>query len=295
MFKKVTKEFVVYLLLYTFVFAAVCFIAGEDFAQEEYEVTPMVESSVIEDITILPKANVPVAGASALITTTTSKMVKDVENSAEAWVVKSPKPLAVYAATILPTAIKETKAAVKKTSSKWVVSKIKEKTMYVTASVLNLRNKPSTSSKVKKKLILGYKVTVDAVAKYKDKSQTWVRVAIEKNGEVSKYWANRDYVSEVSPLRSLGTFLITYYCPCSICCDQYAGGPTASGKMPVAGITVASDDFLEFGTNVMIDGHPYIVQDRGGMIKGNHIDIFCNTHSEALAHTMHYTEVFVIK
>ena len=58
-----------------------------------------------------------------------------------------------------------------------------------------------------------------------------------------------------------GACTITHYCSCSACCGQWAGSPTASGVMPQAGVTVASD--LPFGTQIEINGQRYVVQDRG--------------------------------
>lgn len=83
--------------------------------------------------------------------------------------------------------------------------------------------------------------------------------------------------------------LVTAYCPCKKCCGPEAKGLTASGK-PVTfnhGRFVAADTrALPMGTKLIIpgyaDGTPVQVIDRGGMIKGNHIDIFFPTHQQAL-------------
>lgn len=77
---------------------------------------------------------------------------------------------------------------------------------------------------------------------------------------------------------SLGEYKITYYCNCRKCCGRWAGGPTASGSMPEQGRTVASS--LPLGTHLMIDGHEYVVEDRG--VSGKHIDVYLNSHRECL-------------
>lgn len=83
---------------------------------------------------------------------------------------------------------------------------------------------------------------------------------------------------------SLGQFKITAYCSCSKCCGQWAGGKTASGTTPTAGRTIATDPrVIPLGTKVIIDGHTYVAEDTGGAIKGQRIDIYFNSHSEALA------------
>ena len=92
----------------------------------------------------------------------------------------------------------------------------------------------------------------------------------------------------------LGEFLISHYCPCSICCG-WTNGPTASGVMPQVGVTIATSKEYEFGTKMEIDGHVYTVQDRGGAIQGNRIDVFCNSHQEALEKGIFYTDVYLVK
>ena len=59
---------------------------------------------------------------------------------------------------------------------------------------------------------------------------------------------------------------------------------TASGEVAEEGITIAADwTVLPKGTVVEIDGvGTRIVQDKGGAIKGNRIDIYFLSHQEAL-------------
>nr|DAE82991.1 MAG TPA: lytic transglycosylase [Caudoviricetes sp.] len=68
------------------------------------------------------------------------------------------------------------------------------------------------------------------------------------------------------------TFEITHY--------THTGNNTASGVYPVAGRTVACNS-LPIGTVVEINGHNYVVEDRGGMA-GNVIDVFVDTENEAI-------------
>jgi 3D (Asp-Asp-Asp) domain-containing protein len=90
---------------------------------------------------------------------------------------------------------------------------------------------------------------------------------------------------------SIGTYKLTAYCPCSKCCGKWAGGNTSSGTVPTQGRTVACNT-LAAGTRVNINGNDYIVEDTGNM-KGNVIDIFFNSHQEALNFGVQYKEVFV--
>ena len=85
-------------------------------------------------------------------------------------------------------------------------------------------------------------------------------------------------------------FTCTAYCPCQKCCGQYSpevtGGEahTATGTVPMAGRTIAVDpSVIPYGSEVSIEGMgTYIAEDCGGKVNNNHIDIFFNTHEEAL-------------
>lgn len=93
---------------------------------------------------------------------------------------------------------------------------------------------------------------------------------------------------------SSGTiYKITAYCPCSKCCGK-ATGRTASGTKATPGRTVAASSKYAFGTKLNIGGHIYTVEDRGGAITGNKIDIFVNSHSEALQWGVRYLPVSVV-
>ena len=77
-------------------------------------------------------------------------------------------------------------------------------------------------------------------------------------------------------------FTATAYCGCAKCCGK-STGKTASGTTATAGRTVAMSSSYSFGTKIEIQGMgTYIVEDRGGAIKGNRIDIFFSNHQKAL-------------
>ena len=87
---------------------------------------------------------------------------------------------------------------------------------------------------------------------------------------------------------------ITYYCSCAICCGRVSH-TTASGAPTVEGVTVAADPSIPFGTKLKINGHVYTVQDRGGAMRGNHIDIYVSSHSRALSQTYTRGPVYKVK
>lgn len=81
----------------------------------------------------------------------------------------------------------------------------------------------------------------------------------------------------------LGKFTLTAYCSCSKCCGKWASGNTASGKKAEANHTIATDPkVIPLGTEVVINKKIYVAEDTGGAIKGNRIDVFFDSHSDAL-------------
>lgn len=92
---------------------------------------------------------------------------------------------------------------------------------------------------------------------------------------------------------SLGMFDTTGYCNCEICC----GGSTLtySGTVPKAGHTVSADiSIFPIGTKLMIDDIIYTVEDIGSSVTGRKIDIYYDSHQEAMDHGMQEKEVFAV-
>lgn len=89
----------------------------------------------------------------------------------------------------------------------------------------------------------------------------------------------------------LGTYTLTAYCGCEACNGGNAG-ITAMGVKPSEGWTVACNS-LPLGTQISINGSTYEVQDTGNMNDGT-IDIFMNSHDEALNFGVQSADVYVI-
>lgn len=102
-------------------------------------------------------------------------------------------------------------------------------------------------------------------------------------------------VTEEFPAKHLyGTCTITFYDNGACCCGQWAGGNTASGTVPTANRTAASN-VLPFGTRILIDRQEYIIEDRGdGNMDAFWIDVFVPTHEEAIQRGMQRKEVWII-
>lgn len=82
----------------------------------------------------------------------------------------------------------------------------------------------------------------------------------------------------------------TAYCSCEICCGEWAlNRPngivyTASGAEAVQGVTIAADwSIYPPGTVLFVEGlGEMVVQDRGGAIQGQKIDVYFESHDDAL-------------
>ena len=89
---------------------------------------------------------------------------------------------------------------------------------------------------------------------------------------------------------------VTAYCPCEQCCGEWADGVTANGHTISQGDRfVAADRRFAFGTQLVIPGYnnskTVKVFDRGGAIYDNRLDVFFNTHQEALEWGVQHLEV----
>ena len=89
---------------------------------------------------------------------------------------------------------------------------------------------------------------------------------------------------------ALGSYKLTFYCPCEICNGALGVGQTASGAAPAEGRTIAVD-----GSRVYIEGYgTFIAEDTGSAIKNNKIDIFVSTHSRAEELGVQYANVYLL-
>ena len=132
-------------------------------------------------------------------------------------------------------------------------------------------------------------------------SEVVVKEPVDKIVQVQKKQTSRSSAPRTTGLptgstASTGgkTYKITAYCSCSKCCGK-STGRTASGTKATAGRTVAAPSNFAFGTKLNIGGHIYTVEDRGGAIKGNKIDIYMNSHQAALQWGVRYLTVSVVE
>lgn len=106
---------------------------------------------------------------------------------------------------------------------------------------------------------------------------------------------------------NLGEFKITAYCSCPDCCGEFAynrpvdenGNPivyTSTGAIAQAHHTISVDtDIIPYGSEVYIGDELYVAEDCGGAIYGNKIDMYFDSHEEAIEYGVHYEEVKIRK
>ncbi|MCR5178878.1 MAG: 3D domain-containing protein [Lachnospiraceae bacterium] len=93
---------------------------------------------------------------------------------------------------------------------------------------------------------------------------------------------------------NVGEYTLTAYCPCELCTGK-RDGITYSGTKACQGRTIAVDPALfRMGDQVMIDGHVFTCEDTGKAIKSTHIDIFMDSHEEALSFGTRKAEVYLM-
>ena len=107
---------------------------------------------------------------------------------------------------------------------------------------------------------------------------------------------------EPTPDPEWETIEATAYCSCAKCCGEWASKRpngivyTASGAEAVQGVTIAADKSkYPFGTVLYIEGlGERIVQDVGGAIKGNRVDVYFDNHEDALAFGRQTLNAYVV-
>lgn len=128
-------------------------------------------------------------------------------------------------------------------------------------------------------------------------SEETIKEPVDRIVQVQVNTTSRATVARTVSTHSTGgttkIFKVTAYCSCAKCCGGHASGYTSSGTKATAGRTVAASGQFSYGTKLLINGKEYTVEDRGGAVKGDKIDIYMNSHAEALAWGVKYLPVQV--
>jgi 3D (Asp-Asp-Asp) domain-containing protein len=116
---------------------------------------------------------------------------------------------------------------------------------------------------------------------------------------VRTYRKGDEELKDVSPsfnIQRLGEYKLTAYCPCKFCCGPNAKGITFTGKPVRVGHIAVDPKVIPLHSRVSIEWlGEYVAEDTGGAIKGKRIDIYFNTHQEALNFGVQYRNVYLIK
>lgn len=89
----------------------------------------------------------------------------------------------------------------------------------------------------------------------------------------------------------LGKFTTTAYCCCTTCSGGI--GKTYSGTVPKANHTISADiNHYPIGTKLMIGNTVYTVEDIGTGVNGNKLDIYFDTHQQALNYGRKTVDVY---
>lgn len=106
---------------------------------------------------------------------------------------------------------------------------------------------------------------------------------------------------------NIGEFILTAYCPCEICCEEYGENRPvdengnvivygSTGERLLQGVSIAVDPkVIGYGSNVEIDGKVYVAQDCGGAIDGNRIDVYFDNHEDAWNFGVQTKSVYIIE
>lgn len=114
-----------------------------------------------------------------------------------------------------------------------------------------------------------------------------------------------EVVAEPEAPESIGLYRITAYCSCKSCCGKDPADPwygiTATGTKATEGRTIAVDPkVIPYGSVVYFEGPDglvggYVAEDCGGAIKGNEIDLYFDSHAEALEWGVRELEVYAYR
>lgn len=91
---------------------------------------------------------------------------------------------------------------------------------------------------------------------------------------------------------------VTAYCPCEICCGEWADGFTYTGAVAGYGCVAIDPNtrILKMGQRVYIEGYGYgVCNDIGGAIKGWEADVCFDTHQQALEWEIRMVKVYVLE
>ncbi len=238
--------------------------------EENETVTPGLESDITntKEIKITLKGNEPVKIAENTVTdVNTEQLIEEYENITE----KIETIIEEIPFETITKDVSNGSATTRNAIIQYGQNGKKEVTYKVTYKDNEEINREELSSKV-------IKEPVDKIVQVQTKSVITSRSSYSRTSGISG---------------QSGVYKVTAYCACMQCCGK-TNGITASGTQATANRTIAAPSTFAFGTKVVMNGITYTVEDRGGAIQGNRIDIYMDTHQEALQWGVRYVDVEVL-
>lgn len=96
-------------------------------------------------------------------------------------------------------------------------------------------------------------------------------------------------------LINMGEFKITYYCSCEECSGDW-GTQTATGNHCEQGRTVAVDpSVIAYGTRILLGDNIYVAEDCGGSVRGDHLDVYVESHDLVEKLGVRYRNIWLVK
>jgi len=101
--------------------------------------------------------------------------------------------------------------------------------------------------------------------------------------------------STTTPSGKVLTMVATAYDGCYECNKPYYGYPSYIGLPLARGIVAVDPKVIPMGTKLYVEGYGNaIAADQGGAIKGNRIDLYFDTHQQALKYGMKTVKVTIL-
>lgn len=141
-------------------------------------------------------------------------------------------------------------------------------------------------------LLLGCFIYFNNIEKEQEVEEITVVTEVQDVLSASNYKGEQIYTLK-NEREYLGEFKLTAYCGCWSCSEGYGNG-TATGTIAQPDHTIAVDpNVIPYGSVVYINGNMYVAEDCGGGVNNNHIDVYHNTHDEAVEFGVQYADVWL--
>lgn len=109
----------------------------------------------------------------------------------------------------------------------------------------------------------------------------------ERLQQVSRSGTSRDHLSNFNVVKEMVVEATAY---------THTGNTTFTGIWPYEGIVAVDPKVIPLGTKMYVEGYGFAeAQDTGGLIKGNIIDLFMDTHSKAVNWGRRQVKIYILE